>query len=113
MNFLDKMGLRDIFGIRGTSAEIREMREKTAYIERFPGSLAEYNDFKREEHEIIDTERPEKYIEEADMWDRGVAKTLIEKGCVALIRYNLNWGSGAGGAYGGIPVRKKNKTHNN
>jgi len=89
-----------------------ELKEKIALLDRFPGSLAEYNDFKGEEHEIIDTGRPQKYVTEDEMFMGEETfvfqRQLIDAGCVALVRYNLDWGPRSG-----MPVRKKNKTPNN
>lgn len=79
-----------------------DLEEKILELDRFPGSLSEYNRFKGSEYEIMDTERPDKFVGLGDS-ERSLLKRLVSEGCGALVRYNLH---SVCGPYG-MPVKKK------
>ena len=98
-----------------------ELRAKLSQLDLFPGSLDEYNSLKSEQHEIMDTGTPEKFVYFNPRWiAKGIMAKfdspgeyalrplidLVEAGCEALIRYNMR-GYGNHASHYGIPVRRK------
>jgi len=88
----------------------KQLEDGINALDRFPGSLAEYNELKRHEYEIMDTGTQEKYmfIDQEIEWD--LLKKLLDERCVGFIRYIPLSGSGVysdnSGGYG-IPVKRK------
>ena len=97
------------------------IEERIHNLDRFPGPLSEYNELKGEEHTIMDTGRPNKYVyylrySGSYTWEflqeeKKLLKKLVEAGCIGIIRYvpQTNEGQRDGqnnhGGYG-IPVKK-------
>jgi hypothetical protein len=77
-----------------------KLERKIANLDRFPGSLAEYNAFKGLEYEIMDTGMPEKFVDERDL------RKIVIQGCEALIHYNLNRAVDYNRPFG-VPVKRK------
>lgn len=98
--------------------------KKLLGINLFPGSLDEYVSLTGEPHQIMDTERPEKFVRIINPTylcpEKGVIVSpkstedaliikLLEEGCCALIRYQLTTDELRHGhykIYWGIPVKK-------
>ena len=92
-------------GLFRKSQEEKALEERLKSADRFPGSLAEYNALKNDEHVIMDTERPEKYVFVDQYRDGELLEKLLNLGCIGFIRYvreenNITCGYG-------IPVRRK------
>jgi len=73
-----------------------EYLEKINKLDRFPGSLSEYNELKGRKHEVIDTGRSRKDVDITkvfeDVEETNLAKRLIDGGCTGFIRYVRNQG---------------------
>ena len=78
----------------------KELELKIKNLDRFPGSLVEYNDFKGQKYAIMDTGRPAKFVLD-DCMDFEVLSKLVEQGCEALIRYDPH-----GVLYNGMGIRQ-------
>ena len=98
--------MRIFFGYGHNSQELdkdvqRQIDELIKNLDRYPGNLQEYDDFKGAEHEIIDTGRPEKFIYLDGREEPGFLEDLaVKEGMKALIHYNPEF------TYG-VPVRPK------
>lgn len=79
-------------------------------LDRFTGSLEEYNALKGQEYAIIDTGRPQKFVNIDNGTDeREYIELLMEQGCEGFVRYVPSEGSAYTGTLGGhgIPVKRK------
>ena len=88
--------------------EQKELERRIKELDRFCGSLSEYDFFKKQEHAIMDAGRPRKevYVDHASEIE--LLRHLINEGCVGFVRYvppEKTAYMGIGGY--GIPVRKK------
>ncbi len=64
-----------------------DLERKINALDRFPGSLREYSALKGFDYSVMDTRRPEKFVR---LNEKDLLSSLIEEGCVALIRYHPN-----------------------
>lgn len=83
----------------------KELERRIEELDRFTGSLEEYNSLKGEDYMIMDTGRPQKFV---TIYIEDLFKQMVSQGCTALIRYvplDRVYGGLVGGH--GIPVKKK------
>jgi hypothetical protein len=88
--------------------ERRMLEEKIDSLDRFTGSLTEYNILKGCEHVPMDTGRPKKYVSVDYERETELIRLLMDNGCTGFIRYVPKepiYLATIGGF--GIPVRKK------
>lgn len=89
----------------------RELERRIEELDRFPGSLEEYNSLKGEDYMIMDTGRPKKFvrIDGVNYKENPLLQEIISQGCIGFIRYIPVSGNGNGGLNGGhgIPVKRK------
>lgn len=95
-------------GLFSKNPERKRLEERLDKSDRFCGSLAEYNSLKGQEHVIIDTGRPEKYVFIDQHREFDLLQSLFEQGCTGFIRYVPVWDEYAAmnGGYG-TPVKRK------
>lgn len=86
----------------------KELEKRIEELDRFPGSLEEYNSLKSEEYVIMDTGKVWKYMYLDNSRDTSLLHDLITLGCSGLIRYVPVFGTNMApcGGYG-IPVKRK------
>jgi inorganic pyrophosphatase len=78
-----------------------ELWEKIQNIDKFPGNLTEYIQFKGENYEIIDTGNAEKFVGNGN---ESALKGIIGKGCEAVIHYHIDPSQYV---WYGLPVKRK------
>lgn len=97
-------------GIFKSPAE-KELERRLDELDRFTGSLEEYNALKGSEHVIMDTKIAQKYvyIDAEKRRNISLLQQLLNKGCTGFIRYMSLSNNAYGGIFGGhgIPVKKK------
>ena len=96
-----------LFTRRSKSPEQKELERRIGELDRFIGSLSEYNIFKDQEHAIMDTGRARKFVNVDHDPNIDLLKQLLDGGCVGFVRYVPRQPTYAAinGGYG-IPVRK-------
>ena len=83
----------------------RALEQRIANLDRFPGNLQEYTDFKGQKYIIMNIERPKKYVREHEY---SLLSELVKKGCEALIHYKQDPDRSHGPTYPyGVPVKRK------
>lgn len=89
------------------SKEEEKLEIKIEWLDKFPGSLDEYNSLKKEEHVFMDTGNPMKfvYLDFKQFDSRELLEYLISNGCTGFIRYMPHSSYGWGNC--GIPVKRK------
>ena len=108
-------------GIFSDRIEREKLEQILSNMDKFCGSLEEYNDLKGQEYIIIDTKKPEKYVYLVSLdrkENRELIKKIINQGCEGFIRYappfevdnghSLFTQNNYGGGYG-IPVKSAAK----
>lgn len=96
------------------------LEERAKQLDRYPGTLADYNTLKGAEHVLMDTGTPYKFVFVDSRWlvspscfpkYPDLNRNLLDQGCVGVIHYVPQQQTQVGrtlsiGGYG-IPVRRK------
>ena len=98
----------DFFKTAEEKERQKELERRIGELDRFTGSLSEYNALKNEDYMIMDTGRARKFVRIDIDSEDSLLQNLISQGCTGVIRYIPPFGTNlapCGGYY--LPVKKK------